>query len=233
MKTVFLDIDNTLLDFDAYVKTSMIRGFRHFSLREYEDWMYDVFVEENTKLWRRIEEGTLVFEELNKIRWNIVFARLDIDFDGVVFEHYFQEALNESAIPVEGAYELLEALHGKYMIAAASNGPSYQQNHRLQLSGMKKYFDYIVVSEDAGASKPSREFFDYAFKVLNEGREEKITPADCLMIGDSVTSDIAGAVQYGMHACFYRRDPAKSCRIAGVHTADSLKQIASSVDEMF
>ena len=86
MKLVLIDIDNTLLDFDAYIRRTMEEGFAHFGLRPYEPWMYDVFHRENNKLWRQIEEGTLTFPELEKIRWNNVFTALDMDFDGVVFE---------------------------------------------------------------------------------------------------------------------------------------------------
>ena len=98
-----------------------------------------MFHRENNKLWRRIEEGTLTFPELEKIRWNNVFAALDMDFDGVVFEKYFRTALHESAIPVNGARELLEALRGRYLLAAASNGPYEQQLHRLALALPKRY----------------------------------------------------------------------------------------------
>ena len=85
MKAVFLDIDNTLLSFDGYVKQTMKEGFEHFGLKPYEPYMFDIFIRENTKLWRQIEQGTLVFEELEKIRWTIIFKYLDIEFDGSVF----------------------------------------------------------------------------------------------------------------------------------------------------
>lgn len=49
--------------------------------------MFDIFIRENTKLWRQIEQGTLVFEELEKIRWNIIFKYLDIEFDGTVLKN--------------------------------------------------------------------------------------------------------------------------------------------------
>lgn len=61
MKAVFLDIDNTLLSFDGYVKQTMKEGFEHFGLKPYEPYMFDIFIRENTKLWRQIEQGTLVF----------------------------------------------------------------------------------------------------------------------------------------------------------------------------
>ena len=100
MKVIFIDIDNTLLSFSEYVKHTMQTGFEHFGLKHYEPYMYDIFTEENNKLWRRIEQGTLVFSELEKVRWNIIFARLGIGFDGTVFEKYFRRALYDSAIPM-------------------------------------------------------------------------------------------------------------------------------------
>lgn len=205
MPMVFIDIDNTLLDFDAYIRRTMSEGFAHFGLKPYKPCMEEVFHRENGKLWRQIEQGTLTFHELEKIRWNNVFRALDIDFDGTVFEKYFRAALYDSAIPVPGAMELLEALHGRYPLAVASNGPYDQQLHRLELAGMKRYFDRFFVSERLGASKPAPAFFDGAFAELNAGRTEPLRPADCVIIGDSLTSDMAGGRQYGMRTCYYRR----------------------------
>ena len=54
IQTVLIDIDNTLLSFDAYVKQTMKQGFEEFHLKTYEDWMYDTFHTENDKLWRQI-----------------------------------------------------------------------------------------------------------------------------------------------------------------------------------
>ncbi len=56
------------------------------------------------------------------------FEALGIDFDGTVFEDYFRKALNESAIPENGAYELLKYLSEKYVVCAASNGPFSSAN---------------------------------------------------------------------------------------------------------
>lgn len=136
----------------------MREGFAHFGLKPYEPYMEAVFHRENGKLWRQIEQGTLTFAELEAIRWDRVFAALDIAFDGQVFEKYFRAALYDSAIPVDGAMALLKALHGKYPLAVASNGPYDQQLHRLELVGMKRYFDWFFVSERLGASKPPGPF---------------------------------------------------------------------------
>ncbi|MBP3334765.1 MAG: HAD-IA family hydrolase [Ruminiclostridium sp.] len=225
MKVIFIDIDNTLLSFSEYVKHTMQTGFEHFGLMRYEPYMYDIFTEENNKLWHRIEQGTLVFSELEKVRWNIIFARLGIGFDGTVFEKYFRRALYDSAIPMPYADEMLRYLSGKYTLCAASNGPYEQQVHRLEVAGMKRYFDYIFISEKLGASKPSEEFFKRAFAELNSGREEVIMPADTIIIGDSLTSDIDGGRNYGMKTCFYNVGGVQSDSIKADYVIDELNEV--------
>lgn len=225
MKAVFIDIDNTLLSFSEYVKQTMKDGFTHFGLKHYEPYMYDTFTEENNKLWQRIEQGTIVFSELEKVRWNIIFSRLGINFDGTVFEKYFRHALYDSAIPMPYANEMLHYLNGKYILCAASNGPYEQQVHRLEVAGMKRYFDYIFISEKLGASKPSEEFFKRAFSELNSGREETIMPSDAIIIGDSLTSDIAGGRNYGMKTCFYNVGGIESDDIKADYVIDELNEI--------
>ena len=227
MKAIFIDIDNTLLDFDEYVRATMAEGFAHFGLPAYRPEMYHTFTTENNKLWRQIEEGTLTFEELQKIRWSNIFAALGFSFDGPTFERYFREALHESAIPVPGAMDLLQSLSGGALLCVASNGPYEQQLHRLEIGGMRPYFDYFFISERAGAAKPSREFFDYAFRALNGNRPDPILPQETLIIGDSLSSDMAGGLQYGMKTCYYRRSGAPAAPAGVDYTVTDLRQISA------
>ena len=227
MQMIFIDIDNTLLDFDAYIRQTMREGFAHFGLKPYEPYMEAVFHRENGKLWRQIEQGTLTFRELEEIRWNNVFRALNIDFDGQVFEKYFRAALYDSAIPLDGAMELLEALHGKYPLAVASNGPYDQQLHRLELAGMKDCFDAFFISERMGASKPSPAFFDAAFREINQGRAQPFTPAETAIIGDTLTSDMAGGRGYGLKTVYYRRPGAAPADQRVDVTVEDLRMVPS------
>ena len=230
IKAVFIDIDNTLLDFDAYVRESMRSGFEQFHLRPYEEWMFPVFMKINNEMWEGIEQGTLTFEKLLQIRWNTVFDALDIDFDGCRFETYFRESLFDSAIPVKGAKELLDYLKEKYVVCAASNGPYEQQVNRLSLGGMLSDFSHLFISEKAGASKPSRDFFDYCLRKLNERRcqdnEKEILPEEIMMIGDSLTSDMAGGRNNGLKTCFFDRKNTGIPRELGIdHIVKDLEEI--------
>ena len=233
MKAIFIDIDNTLLDFDGYVRETMNMGFKHFGLKAYEPYMQDIFHTENDKLWHDIELGRLTIPELRKIRWRDVFRALDIDFDGPTFEAYFVNALNDSVIPVDGAYELLEGLKDKVILCAASNGPYAQQVHRLKKADMFKYFSHCFISEDIGASKPANSFYEESFRRLNEGTKAPVLPGEALCIGDSLTSDMKGGIDYGMKTCYYRHNHKRklpedaAARIDIV--ADSLPEALNSI----
>ena len=202
-KVILIDIDDTLLSFQGYVRDAMKQGMDAFGIGPFEEEMLSVFHQVNTRLWHRLEEGELSFEELKRIRWNLVFEALGIEADGIKFEEYFRDRLFDSAIPVEGAMELLEYLKGKYVLCAASNGPFDQQVNRLKVGGMLPFFTHLFISEEIGFSKPSFEFFAVCLERLNEGDKDEISAEDVMIIGDSLSSDIAGGKGAGMKTLFF------------------------------
>ena len=135
LQVLFLDIDNTLLDFDAGAEQSMKHCFQMFGL-EYQPEMFSVFNEENHKLWRKIERRELNVADLRTVRWQTVLKRLDLEADGAAMEDEFKRCLHTSAVPVEGAVEILPYLHERYCLCAASNGPYEQQINRLKKADM-------------------------------------------------------------------------------------------------
>ena len=226
LKVILFDIDNTLLSFDEYVKDSMKNGFEKFEIGIYKDEMFDVFTEVNSGLWRALERGELSFEELKKTRWNLIFERMGITADGVAFEKYFRDRLFDNAIPIDGAMDLLDYLSDKYILCVASNGPYLQQLNRLKVCGMFRYFSDFFISEEVGSQKPSSSFFNTCINRLNAKSKETILPCEMMIIGDSLSSDMAGGIQIGMQTCFY--NPAQKpipCEMNLTHQVTSLKEI--------
>ena len=179
--------------------------------------MFDVFQEENHIIWDKIEKGELSREDIPNVRWQIVLKRLGLKADGVAMDHTFRSYLHNSAVLVSGAIETLEALAGKYIFCAASNGPYEQQLNRLERGGMRKYFTHCFVSEKVGVGKPSLRFFEKCMEELPE-----IAPEECLMIGDSLTADIAGGHAAGLKTCWYH--PAEAT------TNEKLKELEQQAD---
>lgn len=192
VKAVFIDIDGTLLDFEACVEESMRCGLIENGI-EYKDEMLATFHSINNGFWRDLEKGKITFEELLERRWATVFEALGIDLDGPEFEKYFRARLHESAIPMKGSVEMLEYLSKKYRLFGASNGPHEQQVERLRKADMLGFFEEVFTSGKIGAEKPAKEFFEFCFK----GRED-LKAGECIMLGDSLTSDMKGGYGFGM-----------------------------------
>lgn len=205
IKVVFMDIDDTIFDFTAFVKKAMKDGFEKYGLLPYSDEMFLAFNKINNTLWRSIEQKELTLPELRNIRWNMIFKEIGIAFDGRLFEEYFCNELYRSAIFEPHAPKLIKYLSGKYVMCVASNGPYEQQMNRLKVGGIESFFLHTFISSTVGAKKPNKEFFDYCFNELRKSGYENLRAEETIMIGDSITSDIAGGRNYGMKTCFYTR----------------------------
>ena len=199
IKVVFLDIDNTLLDFDACVRETLKSGFADFGLGSYSETVYETFTRINNRFWKELEVGKIVLEDIRRDRFNTIFEALGVKGDGPAFETYFRERLDASAIPVEGAESFLRTLSGKYRLCAASNGPLNQQMDRMNKAGMTGFFEQLFISGAIGAPKPSEAFFAHCFRAL-----PGVAPEEMMMVGDALSSDI-GAARFGLKTCWLNR----------------------------
>ena len=197
---IFLDLDNTLIDFNGCARAAMKSLFPEYGL-VFKDEYFDTFLETNNALWRDIENGKLTRERLREIRWNTIFKKLGLSCDGIAFEKQFEEGISEGTEPVDGALELLCYLYPKYRLHIVTNGFAATQNNRLKKGGYDKYIDKVFISEIIGVQKPQKGFFDACFKELNG-----VKPENCMLIGDSLTADISGGVSYGIKTIWFNRN---------------------------
>ena len=204
--TVFMDVDNTLLDFNECSKEAIERAFSDWGLA-YHEGVFPVFQQINDELWLQIERQTLTRQQLYQQRWQMIFHQLGIQENGAEFEHSYVNYLRESHRPVAGAPEILEYLASKYLVCAASNSTYSQQYNRLEKANMLRFIQHIFTSEEIGFPKPSREFFDACFSQLGSPAKQSV-----IIIGDSLTADIQGGTEYGIKTCWfnYNKEPASA-----------------------
>jgi len=120
-----------------------------------------------------------------------------------------------------GALDLLQSLDNRLKLGLVTNGVSHTQRARLKNFDIAKYFQAIVISGEFGNPKPSPAMFSEALRVL--GYTEK---ANVIMVGDSLTSDMRGAANFGIDSCWY--NPEQALNTTGLpvtHVATSFKEI--------
>ena len=206
---LFVDFDDTLYDTHG---NAVIALHELFDALHLERWFpdagvfYDRYWEANIDLWTRYSRGEITRDYLIVERF-----RRPLSY-GQGLEPTEQQCLEASDLfldfcsskpgLVEGARELMDYLKSRgYRLHMCSNGFHEVQYKKLRACGLHDHFDTIVLSEDAGANKPSAQFFDYA---VSRSKAQKSTT---LMIGDNFQTDILGAKRYGLAVAYFNRYP--------------------------
>lgn len=195
--TVLLDIDDTLFDFRKSSFEALVKSFRAIGLpfSERDMQAYEVF---NNEMWQSYERGEIEKSFIYAERFRRYFASIGLDADPVSVNRQYLLELAEGKNFMPHCLELLQALHGKYLVVIVTNGDSYAQERRIEISGMAQYFDYVFISEQLGTKKPEKEFYDKIFSVIGPERRKS-----SIMVGDSLSSDMQGGRNAGIPTCFY------------------------------
>ncbi len=197
---LIFDADGTLFDFEkaeeyAFFKTAENAG-RNFSNEE-----YGIYGRLNKAIWKEMELGQIDQETLKAERFTRFFAKLGIDEDEVGFSNEYLYNLSTAGFLFDGAVELLDQLKGRYRMVLLTNGLTSVQETRLGKSPVRPYFEELVISENVGISKPDPRIFEYTFDKIGYEKKDK-----ALMIGDSLTSDIKGGLNFGVDTCWYNAE---------------------------
>lgn len=195
-KYLLFDLDGTLLDFLKSEAVCIRAVFQSFGL-PYHDAAIARYSAINNSYWKRYEQGEIKRDEIFAGRFKTFLAQMHLKGDPqALCDSYFLK-LSQSAFVLPGALPLLKALKGRYTLCAATNGYASTQHSRLQLSGLGPYFDHLFISEEMKTKKPDRQFFQLAFRAL-----QCTNPKQALMVGDSLSSDIAGGIAAECDTCF-------------------------------
>ena len=215
-----MDLDNTIIDFNECARHSIMNIFADLGFN-YDEHVFETFITENVKIWKRLELGEIDKPYLRANRWNIILGKLGIKYDGTIIEERFENGVAKGAYPVEYAYELLEYLYKKYDIYVVSNGFRFVQESRVKIGKYDKYFKELFLSEDIGIQKPDTRFFDYCYEKIGRPPKE-----DLILIGDSLSADIKGGNNFGIDTIWFNKnsDP-ESDTIKATYTVTHLKEI--------
>lgn len=231
------DLDRTLWDFDKNAKSALFKLVdsqelpRLFGVTDKEEFFlrYEVI---NQGLWKQYERGEILKEELRCNRFQFTLQEiLDTSAPGSLPAHSFSpEQMHQFALDfgekylefmsmetglIPGAEDVLKAVKEKGgKIAIISNGFKGVQYRKMNTTCIHKYVDTVIVSEEAGAMKPSPVIFRKALQSICGEDFYNSNPAAAraaaIMVGDDFPNDIEGAQIFGIDQ-FYFNPYCKEC----------------------
>ncbi len=197
IKYVFLDLDDTILDFHKAEAEAIRDTFEAVGI-EPDERLTERYSVINRAHWEMLERGELTREEVLFGRFVCLYRELGVDISPEATQAVYERKLSEKHPFMENAQWLLGELYGRYKLYVASNGTAIVQDKRIAESGIAGYFDGIFISQRIGCDKPRREFFEGCFRQI-----EGFSRDEAIIVGDSLTSDILGGINAGIKTCHF------------------------------
>ena len=196
-KWIIFDADGTLFDYDRAERTALQSTFEHFGIEFKSDYL-SVYKSCNKELWDAFEFGHITIDRLKVQRFELLLQTLNMNLHAEQFSESYLFYLSKGAHLINGAEQLLQLLSNKVKLILMTNGIKEVQRSRLNLSPIKNFFSDIIISDEVGVAKPDKEIFEIALHNMSITDKRSI-----LMVGDNLTSDIKGGIEFGIDTCWY------------------------------
>ncbi|MGQ8336039.1 YjjG family noncanonical pyrimidine nucleotidase [Sunxiuqinia sp. A32] len=201
---LFFDLDNTLWDFESNSKLALKQTFEELSINNHVSFeeFFEYYQRINESLWGAYREKEITKKELVKTRFEKPLNKFKIaGIDPLIMNECYLNLMPLQNKLIEGVLPTLDYLANRgYKMHIITNGFKQVQHKKLETSGLRKYFNWIFISEEVQAPKPDKLIFQHALKNCNAKKSKSI------MIGDSWESDILGAHNFGIDQVFFRND---------------------------
>lgn len=203
-ETILWDVDGTLLNFLKSQEFALKKAFSDYRLTIAQDTV-SLYSEINDSYWKRFEQGEIAKEEVLYGRFESLFRvlseREEIEKDVIPvkkFQQAYQTYLGSVYFYQDDSLELCKKLQKDFQQYVVTNGVEWTQRNKLQLAGFVELMDDIFISEVIGVPKPDKRFFEACFSQIPDFSREKT-----IIIGDSLSSDMAGGNQAQIATCWY------------------------------
>lgn len=188
IKRIIFDLDNTLIKWDDEENWNKV--YNSLSNK------YGITNQELTSVKGVLNNYELLANTFNKQMMqkmvnNALQKEYSVDFVETILKTF------ETCVPDEKNQQLektLSYLGSKYELVVLTNWYEEQQKIRLDKYGILKYFKNVY-GADHFKIKPNKE----AFKIAIGDKLEQ----ECIMIGDSIKTDVLGAINAGLNAILY------------------------------
>jgi 2-haloacid dehalogenase len=214
---LWFDADGTLFDYNRAEAAALRNTFSSLTL-PFDDSYLDVYRQINHGLWQALERQEITQAVLRYRRFELLMEAIQLTGSPEQMSSTYVEQLSICSELMDEAYEVLKTLNGKSQIAIVTNGLQAVQRGRLANSAIKGFISQLIISEEVGAAKPQAAFFDAAFERCGYPAKGEV-----VIIGDSLTSDIQGGLDYGIDTCWY--NPSEAIKPHGFDITYEIKSL--------
>lgn len=216
---LLFDADGTLFDFDKAEEQALELVLTDLKY-PVSDAAKQTYKRINKELWHAFELGRVTQGEIKVRRFQLWLEQLGLEHDAEATGHNYVQHLSEQTDLLPGAQELVEMLADRYRMVIVTNGLKEVQRPRMQKSSLSPFFEDVIISGELGVAKPDPRFFDAAFARMGQPSREHV-----LMVGDSLSADMQGGLQYGLDTCWCNFRNEKT-ELPVTHTVTQLEQLA-------
>lgn len=222
---VLFDADNTLFDFKKAEDNAFKNTLTFYNI-PFNQEIKEKYSEINDSLWKQFERDEIKKDDVQNLRFTLLFKEFSLNYCGVKANHKFLEYLSKESSLIDNAVEVCKKLSEKHFLYIVTNGISKVQHERFKNCKLNSYFKDVFVSEDIGYKKPQKEFFNYVFENII-----KTDKSDILLVGDSLTADIRGANNAKIASCWFNPENNKNkTDIIPTYEINSLLQLVDLVE---
>lgn len=225
-KYLLIDLDNTILDFDATEHSALCQAFVELFQRELTKEEVAEYSRINQGYWKLLEKREVTKPELKERRFRDFLSYLGLVWDGdmEMINAVYMTNLGNTIFVMPGAEEVIRRLAERYRLFIITNGTTSVQESRMRLLQFADCFEQVFISDEIGYNKPAPQFFDAVVAVTGEH-----DPGKYLIIGDSLSSDIAFGKNIGSDTCryYYRQKGEKG---EATYTVTSWSEIAELLE---
>jgi putative hydrolase of the HAD superfamily len=209
---IVFDLDNTLYDRDANVRT----------------WLETIFAANP-----RLAEAAAAFDDCGFIPrgdfYEWVRQRVDWAETALDVKLRFQGDILKSIKPDSRINGLIRRLAERFVLGVLTNGESEYQLAKFRALGIGDCFhpSRVLVTEAVGVHKPEPAAFEAIIRAME-------TPASRLLfVGDNPLNDIEGAAGVGMKTCWIQLRPEHHCSVTPdlrVHSILELQEMLGNAE---
>lgn len=197
---VIFDADGTLFDYNQAEISALKATLNGYGI-DFTPAIHESYVEINTKLWKEFELGQITSKDLRVRRFEELAFAESFELPASEFSDDYLMNLGDQRDLIVGAEEVLERISKHARLVVATNGITLVQRSRFDSSAIQQHVEYLVISEEIGYAKPDPRYFEHVFEKMGHPDKSRV-----LMVGDGLTSDIAGGAGFGIDTCWFNPD---------------------------